>query len=85
MSTRDKLIERLLSKPKDFSYDEVKRLFTKFGYIEDCKGRTSGSRGAFSHPDTKAVYNFHRPHSGNFKTYQIIEIINFLKENNHIN
>ena len=33
MGTKEKLIERFLTLPKNFTYDEVKRLFNKSSYI----------------------------------------------------
>ena len=44
MSKIEKDIERLKSKPKDFTYDEMKRLLNNLGFIENNKGKTSGSR-----------------------------------------
>ena len=34
MGTKEKLIERFLTLPKNFTYDEVKRLFGLFGYSD---------------------------------------------------
>ncbi len=47
MSKKEKEIERLKSKPKDFTYDEVKTILNNIGFFEDNKGRTSGSRVIF--------------------------------------
>ena len=47
MSQIEKLIERLKSKPKDFTYDELKRLLNDYGFVENNKGKTSGSRVRF--------------------------------------
>ena len=47
MSRIEKDIERLKSKPKDFTYEELKRILNHFGFIEDNKGKTSGSRVVF--------------------------------------
>ena len=47
MSKLEKEIERLKSKPKDYTYEEVKSLLNKLGYIEYNKGKTSGSRVRF--------------------------------------
>ena len=47
MSKKDKLIARLLSRPKDFHYDEAKTLLLYFGFDESHKGKTSGSRVEF--------------------------------------
>lgn len=55
-------MQRFLSKPADFTYDELKRLLNGFGYGEMKTGRTSGSRGAFINADTKHIIRLHRPH-----------------------
>lgn len=39
MSKKDKLIERLKSKPKDFSLEEAETLLGYFGYIRTNKGK----------------------------------------------
>jgi hypothetical protein len=44
MGTKEKLIARFKGKPKDFSYDELKRLLGFFGYSEE---QASGSRVVF--------------------------------------
>ena len=49
MSSKDKLITRLLSKPKDFTYSELRKLLKMLGYEEDNKGKFSGSKVAFMH------------------------------------
>jgi len=43
MSKKEIEIERLKTKPKDFTYDETKTLLNKLGLIENNKGKTSGS------------------------------------------
>ncbi|MGE5614830.1 MAG: type II toxin-antitoxin system HicA family toxin [Bacillota bacterium] len=80
MSQKEKLIKRLLSRPNDFAYREVKSLLSDFGYFEDNRGRTSGSRVAFVHTETKHIIRFHKPHPGNtLKMYQVDELIETLK------
>lgn len=51
MGSKEKLIERFKRLPKDFTYDEVVRLFNVFGYTECNKGATSGSRVEFISDD----------------------------------
>ena len=81
MSKKDKLIEKLLNKPSDFRYDEAKILLKKFGYKEDNRGRTSGSRVAFVHSETGHILRFHKPHPGNIlKRYQIEQLIGELEK-----
>ena len=80
MSKRDKLIDRLLKRPSDFEYDEVRSLLAKYEYKEDNRGRTSGSRVAFVNSVTKHIIRLHKPHPGNFlKKYQIEQLIEELK------
>ena len=80
MSKDDKLIKRLLSKPKDFTYNELRKLLTHLGYEESQSGKTSGSRVAFIHKDSKHIIRLHKPHPNNeLKQYQIEQIIDELK------
>ena len=44
MTKKNKLLERFLSVPKDFTYDELKTLLRSLGYEESNLGKTSGSR-----------------------------------------
>jgi hypothetical protein len=62
MSKAEKLIERFNSKPKDFTFDELKRLFLHFGYEEWKTGKTSGSRVAFYNKELDDLIKLHRPH-----------------------
>jgi len=52
MSKQEKLLQRFLSKPKDFRYNELRTLLNGFGYEEIKTGRTSGSRVAFFNNET---------------------------------
>lgn len=78
MSKLEKEIERLKSKPKDFTYNEAKFLLNKLGFIEDNKGKTSGSRVAFINNKNIKI-ELHKPHPGNMlKPYQIKDLLNKL-------
>ena len=44
MSKKEKLINRFLSMPSDFHYNEVVKLLGYYGFEEVRKGKTSGSR-----------------------------------------
>ena len=80
MSRKEKLIIRLLAKPKDFRYFELMSLLGSLGYQEVKTGRTSGSRIAFSHAKTRHIIRLHRPHPGDIlKMYQLEMIIDVLK------
>ena len=78
MSKKDKLLERLKQRPKDFTYDEAKRLLENLGFKEENKGKTSGSRVSFS--KNNISIELHKPHPSNIlKGYQIKIIIQKLK------
>ena len=81
MSKIDKLINRLKQKPKDFTYDEAKKLLENFGFYEENKGKTSGSRVSFINDKLNEKIELHKPHPSNIlKSYQINIIIKDLKE-----
>jgi len=72
MRKHEKLLQRFLSKPKDFSYNELKTLLRSFGYEEIKTGRTAGSRIAFYNNETSHIIRLHKPHPKNIlKRYQL--------------
>ena len=80
MSKFDKLKDRILKEPNDFTFDELKTLLGGLGYRESNKGKTSGSRVAFINPDTKHIIRIHKPHPQNIiKQYALRFIIEELK------
>jgi hypothetical protein len=84
MSKADKLIFRLLSIPKDFTWEELTKLLGLFGFVELKKGKTGGSRRKFA-DDKKNVIILHKPHPGNIvKEYAIRQIITQLKDKGYI-
>ena len=85
MSTRDKLIKRFRTMPRDFAFDEMIRLFAAFGFEVDNKGGTSGSRLALVNRERGLSYNMHRPHPDNaIKMYVMRQILEFMVENGFI-
>jgi hypothetical protein len=71
MSKIDKLLIRLLSYPKDFTYSELRTLLASFGYNEV---QGTGSRVYFSRYNHKI--KLHKPHPGNIlKAYQLDLVI----------
>lgn len=81
MSKKEKLLKRLLSRPKDFSWDELTTLLGAFGYKVVSVGKTGGSRRKFLNAETKRSMVFHEPHpSGILKAYQVKTVIENLKE-----
>lgn len=82
MSSFEKLVERFLGRPKNFTYDELTRLLKKLGYSESTKGKTSGSRVAFIDKKTKHIIRVHKPHPDNIvKEYSIKNVIKELQDN----
>lgn len=47
ISKVEKEIKKLKSMPKDFTYNEAKKILNNLGFHEDNKGKTSGSRVCF--------------------------------------
>lgn len=74
MSKKEKLIARLLTFPKDFTYNEMKTLLGYLGFEEDNKGTTSGSRVQFIKDEHTIL--LHKPHPGNqLKPYQVKNVV----------
>lgn len=83
MSKKEKLVAKLLTNPKDFTYDEACTLLHYFGYYESNKGKTSGSRVIFKSENGR-IY-LHKPHPGSIlKEYQVEDIVKELKSKNLI-
>ena len=80
MSKLNKEIERLKSKPRDYTYDEAKCLLNKLGFFENNKGKTSGSRVEFKDQYGRKIV-LHKPHPNNIiKSYIINKLLNALIE-----
>lgn len=78
MTRKEKLIQRLKSKPKDFTWNETTSLLTGLGFSEVKKGKTGGSRRRFIDSNS-VVITLYKPHPGNIlKRYQIEQIIETL-------
>lgn len=81
MSKIEKQINRLKSKPKDLTYNEIKNLLNNLGFYENNKGKTSGSRVVFINIDLNKYIEIHKPHPSNIlKPYQVNSIIKLLEE-----
>lgn len=80
MTKIDKLKERLLSCPKDFTWDELRRILNSFEYVECNMGKTSGSRVRFIRKPNSMI-NLHKPHPKPImKSYQIKQVIQQLQK-----
>ena len=79
LSKKTKLRDRLLSKPRDFTFDEAAALLGQFGYYIERGVKTGGSRILFSNGDD--YIRLHKPHPRNtLKPYQVLDIITALRE-----
>ena len=79
MGQKEKLIARLKSLPRDFTFNEAERLLGYLGFVRSNKGATSGSRVKFARPESGELM-LHMPHPGNaLRTYQVKELLSMLE------
>ena len=84
MSSKDKLISRFLTLPSDFTFEELERFLTIFGYAISNKGKTSGSRVVFKDKDSHPIM-LHKPHPGNIvKMYALRQVLEELQSKGHL-
>ena len=62
MGQKEKLIEKLKSQPKTFTFSDAETLLGYFAYTLDNKGRTSGSRVMFTSEAHRTKIVLHKPH-----------------------
>lgn len=80
MGKKEKLIERLKSVPKDFTYNEAVTLLNYLDFKRSDKGKTSGSRVMFI-SDTHGSILLHKPHpQKELKSYQVKQLLAFLEQ-----
>ena len=60
MGTKEKLIKRLKSNPKDFTFKEMRTALEHLGLKMSNKGKTSGSRVKFQNGCVTVI--MHKPH-----------------------
>lgn len=60
MGKKEKLLARLQSNPKDFTFEEMKTSLEFLGFTMSNKGKTSGSRVKFSNQTVNII--LHKPH-----------------------
>jgi hypothetical protein len=79
VSRREKALARLLSVPSDLTWDELKCALGAFGYEEQTKGKTAGSRRVFR-ADGLPEIRLHAPHNPPIvRRYAIEDVIATLK------
>jgi hypothetical protein len=84
MGRQEKLLNRLLRIPKDFTWDELANILSMYGYVEIKKGKTGGSRRKFMNIN-QSIISLHKPHPSNIlKEYVLKQVIAELKEKGFI-
>lgn len=80
MGQKDKLIQKLKSKPKDFTFDEAESLLRFCSYSRSNKGRTSRSRVAFVSANHPPIF-MHKPHPRKeLLSYQVNQLLEILEQ-----
>ena len=80
MGQKEKLIQRLQAKPKDFTFDEAETLLKYLDYTRSNKGKTSGSRIMFVSEKHGSIL-LHKPHpQKELKSYQVKQLIEVLEQ-----
>lgn len=80
MGQKEKLVRKLRSMPRDFTFEEAETLLRYMDYRRTDKGRTSGSRVMFVSEGRGAIM-LYRPHpQKELKLYQIRSLIQILEQ-----
>ena len=80
MGKKEKLIKRLKSKPKDFTFEEAENLLKYLEYKRSDKGKTSGSRVIFKKSKHEAIL-LHKPHPRKeLLDYQVKQLLETLEK-----
>lgn len=80
MGQKEKLIERLKSKPKNFTFEEAETLLGYFSYRRSNKGKTSGSRVMFVSDEHPSIL-LHKPHPRKeLLSYQVKQLTETLEQ-----
>ena len=81
MGQKEKLIAKLKSNSKTFTFDDAESLLGYFNYYRSNKGKTSGSRVMFINEATNDKILLHKPHPRKeLLAYQVKQIITQLEQ-----
>ena len=79
MSKFEKAKQRILLRPKDYTYTEARYLLLQLGFEEYSKGKTSGSRVKFYRKKDERVILLHKPHPGDvMKQGAVRQLVDYL-------
>ena len=85
MSKSEKLLERLLRRPKDFTFKELETLLLGLGFSLSNVGGTSGSAVRFINHANGHIIRLHKPHpQPELKSYLINYVINELRKGGYL-
>ena len=80
MGQKEKLIQRLKTKPKNFTFEEAEALLGYFDDSRSNKGKTSGSRVIFENEMHGSIL-LHKPHpQKELKSYQVKQLLEVLEQ-----
>lgn len=81
MGQKEKLIIKLRSRPKNFTFDDAETLLGFFSYHRNNKGKTSGSRIVFTSDGHNTKILLHKPHPRKeLLAYQVKQLIELLEQ-----
>ncbi len=81
MGQKEKLIKKLKSNPKDFTFVEAESLLGLLGYRRVNKGKTSGSRVMFTSEEHDTKILLHKPHPRKeLLDYQVKQLLQQLED-----
>jgi len=79
MGKKEKLLQRLKSNPKDFTFEELKSVLESLGFEMSNKGKASGSRVKFMKESIPII--LHKPHPRKeLLEYQIKQVVEILEK-----
>jgi len=80
LGQKEKLIKRLKTKPRDFTFDEAETLLGYLTYSRSNKGKTSGSRVMFTSKQHAPIL-LHKPHPRKeLLEYQVKQLLEVLEQ-----
>jgi len=81
LGQKEKLIAKLKTNPKTFSFDDAELLLGYFTYYRSNKGKTSGSRVMFTSDRYRSKILLHKPNPRKeLLEYQVKQLIELLEQ-----
>ena len=81
MGQKEKLILKIRSNPKTFTFDDAETLLGYFTYTRSNEGKTSGSRVMFTSAEYRTKILLHKPHPRKeLLEYQVKQLIEQLEQ-----